>query len=118
MAKTMCVLLFWTGLLACSRSDAVDRGDTRGLPSASRLPTRGLAAGTTLVATIQQPLSSRSDSAGEAVHAIVSLNVMDGDRHTVIPGGAAVMLTITRLSSAATLDALDGVIALDLQSMS
>lgn len=121
MSKTLCALLFTGGVLACSRTDGVDLAKKRRVASdsaaLSALPTRMLAAGTTITATIQQPLSSRSDSAGEPVTAIVSLNVMDDGRHVVIPGGSAVTLTITRLAPATTLDALDGVIALDLKSM-
>jgi hypothetical protein len=121
MSKALRVLSLIGCVLGCSRNNGVDVATKRGLASAdaalSGLPTRKLAAGTTITATIQRPLSSQSDTVGEPVNAIVSLNVMDDGRQVVIPGGSAITLTISRLAPAATLDAIDGVIALDLKSM-
>ena len=114
-------MLLTGGILACSRTDGVDLANKRGVArngaAVSDLPTRMLAAGTTITATLQQPLSSQSDSVGEPVSAIVSLNVVDVGRQVVVPGGSAITLTIARLAPAMNLDALDGVIVLDLKSM-
>lgn len=75
-----------------------------------------LAAGTTIKASIQSAVSSRSNVVGDRVNAIVSLNVMDG-AHVAIPGGTAVALTIAQLRSARTPADADGTIVLDVTSL-
>ena len=77
-----------------------------------------LAAGTTIEATIQDPISSRTNTTGEHVKAIVSRNVVDGGGRIVIPGGAAIVLTIAQLRSPNKSGTADGVVMLDVTSMS
>lgn len=102
---------------ACSddvRTTAND-GAGRTVTPLSRGTQSTLVAGTTLRATIQDSISSTRNRAGQVVNAIVSLNVVDAAGHTVIPGGAAIQLTIAQLRGATS--AGDGVITLTLTSL-
>ncbi|MDB4874003.1 MAG: hypothetical protein JWM41_449 [Gemmatimonadetes bacterium] len=118
MHKILIGGLFASVLLACSGSGSGDSasraaaGGTAGAAPAERT----LSIGTTVLATIQDSISSRSSKAGARVNAIVSRNVMDDGGHVVIAGGSTVVLTIARLAPA-TGTAADGVLALDVTSM-
>ena len=120
MARSLSVSLLAFGLLACSGSGSANvarQGEvTRGKADTMVSTAYTLAVGTIVQATIQDTVSSRSNTPGERVSAIVSRNVMDGG-HVVIPGGAAIVLTIVRLGPARNPGDADGVIALDVTSM-
>jgi len=69
MPKTLVAGLFAFGLLACSGSGSKDLASKSGVASDSAAisvsAARTLAAGTTVQATIQQSVSSRSNTTGE-----------------------------------------------------
>ncbi len=113
------------GLLACSGSGNSGSGNAdvarQGEVARDKIDpvvstAHTLAVGTVVQATIQDTVSSLRNVPGERVTAIVSRNVMDGS-HVVIPGGAAIVLTIVRLGAAKTPGDADGVIALEVTSM-
>jgi hypothetical protein len=121
LPKTLVAGLFAFGLLACSGSGSRDLASKSGVASDSApIPVstaRTLAVGTTVQATIQQSVSSRSNTTGDHVNAIVRLNVMDDGGHVVIPGGSAIVLTIAQLAPAKNSGVADGVIALNVTAM-
>jgi hypothetical protein len=115
--------LLAAAVAACSGSggdDLANKGgvaNTTAAAAAADSTPRTLAAGTTLHATIQDSISSRSSKTGGHVNAIVSLNVTDEGGRVAIPGGSAIVLTITRLAPATGAATVDGVIALDVTSV-
>lgn len=121
MVKPLIVGLFAFGVLACSGSGGADRANkgevASGTAATSDSTPRTLAVGTTIKATIQQSISSGSNKAGEHVNAIVSLNVLGDGGQIVIPGGSAIVLTIARLQPAIGSAVADGVIELEVTSM-
>jgi hypothetical protein len=111
--------LLMSGLAACTGSDA---RDTAAKEAAAKPPVMlatgtasTLAAGTTVQATIQDAISSTTSTTGQPVKAIVTLNVVDGAGHIVIPGGSSILLTIAQLRAATS--AGDGVILLAIKSV-
>jgi type IV secretory pathway VirB10-like protein len=78
---------------------------------------RTVAAGTAIEATIQDPVSSRTNTAGQQVKAIVSRNVLDAGGTVAIPGGASIVLAIAQLRQAKGASATDGSIALSVTSL-
>ncbi|MGZ8379928.1 MAG: hypothetical protein ACXW0Z_22085 [Gemmatirosa sp.] len=98
-----------TALVACADDVRADAAATPGAASTPSVAT--LAAGTVVGATIQEPISSRTNHTGDRVRAVVSLNVVAPDGRVVIPGGSTVELTIARLRAATS--AADGEVALD-----
>ena len=111
MARIASRILFITALTACSGSR---NGSASGDAAGSFAP---LPAGTVMLASIQQPVSSDSSKAGGQVAAILSRNVVDKAGRTVIPGGSSIVLTIAQLGPAKSGGATDGVIALELKAM-
>jgi hypothetical protein len=71
-----------------------------------------LPAGTEIHVSLNDSISSRRDSAGKAVTAEVMQAVKDAGGAVVIPAGARVRLTVTRLAPAKSRSAADGEIAL------
>lgn len=67
-----------------------------------------LASGTRFSVALDDSIDSRHDSAGRAVTAKVMEAVTDSRGRTVIPAGAPVRLTVTRLEPARSRDAADG----------
>lgn len=118
MARSFHAGLLACALLACdSRSSTFERNEATAAASAAPVSsTRTLQAGTIVQASIQDAVSSRTNAAGQRVTAIVSRNVMDGAT-VLIPGGAAVVLTIVRLTPARRPTDADGVIALQVTSL-
>ena len=121
--------IFVLGVAACSSSGDTNRG-ARGTNDSARsaaltadsvsraaAAARTIAAGTAIEATIQEPVSSRSNRAGQAVKAIVSRNVLDAGGAVAIPGGAPIVLTIATLRAARGANAADGSIALTMTSV-
>jgi hypothetical protein len=71
-----------------------------------------LPAGTEIHVSLQDSITSRRDSAGKAVTAEVMQAVKDTRGAVVVPAGARVRLTVTRLAPAGSRSAADGEIAL------
>jgi hypothetical protein len=61
---------------------------------------RTLSIGTEIHAALDDSINSRTDSAGRVVTAVVMENVTGSDGKTLIPAGAPVRFTVTRLSAA------------------
>ncbi len=118
MARSFFVVLLACSALACDGSSSkLERNEASA--AASAVPasaSRTLQAGTILQASIQDAVSSRTNAAGQRVTAIVSQNVMAGAT-VLIPGGAAVVLTIVQLAPAHRVADADGVIALKVTSL-
>ena len=102
---------------AANNKDAASNGAIAGgagagsASSALMLPT-----GTTIQASIQEPISSGSNTTGQHIKAVVSRNVTDGAR-VVIPGGAAIVLTIAQLRPANSSGTVDGTVTVDVASV-
>ncbi len=69
-------------------------------PSAEVGATRTLAIGTVIHAALDDSINSRTDKAGRTVTAVVMENVTGSDGKTLIPAGAPVRFTVTRLRAA------------------
>jgi hypothetical protein len=82
------------GLGACTSGKATDVADAAAGPHVGH----SLASGTRVGATIQDPLSSRTNKAGDSLRAIVSREVADSRGAVVIPAGSSVMLTVAQLA--------------------
>lgn len=107
-----------SGLLAAFACSGPDASHTAG--SSANAPANGvgvhtLASGTVVQASIQEPISSVDNAAGQQVKAIVSRNVMDGGS-VVIPGGAPIALTINTLHRS-TSNGTGGLVALGVASI-
>jgi hypothetical protein len=83
-------------------------------PAAAGLTVR---AGTALAATIQRVVTSRTDTTGARVNAILSLNVLDESGAVAIPGGAEIILTIADLRAARDAAGAGGLLALTATSV-
>ena len=119
MARSFHIVLLACAVLACdSRSSSeFERNDSSGAVATARATgARTLQAGTIVHASIQDAVSSRTNAAGQRVTAIISQNVMDGST-VLIPGGAAMVLTIAQLAPARRPSDADGVIALHVVSL-
>lgn len=91
------------GLIACGKATSEPGGDgSNGDASLT------LGSGTTIAATTQRTISSRSDKAGESFTASVSRDVADSRGRVVIPAGATINLTITTLEPATDKSKADG----------
>ena len=119
MQKTIITTVLVVGLAACSSGgDRRVAGEGAADSAASAAPASStLAVGTTLAATIQEPVSSGTNTTGQHVKAIVSRNVTDAGGRVLIPGGADVVLTIGQLHPATQSGAVDGVIVLTMTSV-
>jgi hypothetical protein len=103
------------GLLACSSAAANEKTDTDRSPA--HQPTQQtLVAGTLILATTQDSLSSRRNRAGETLTALVSGDVEGAHGQVVIPAGSRVALRIAQLEPA-TSKSRQGKIALDVTSL-
>lgn len=125
-ARAVVLGILGCGIAACS--GAADKhtatggaaaGSTLIADSAARVASdaRTIAAGTAIEATIQEPVSSRTNSVGQPVKAVVSRNVLDGGGAVAIPGGASITLSISDLRPAKGAAAIDGSIALTMSSV-
>jgi hypothetical protein len=77
---------------------------------------RTLPIGTEIHAALDDSISSRTDSAGRVVTAVVMENVTGSDGKTLIPAGAPVRFTVTRLSAAKSKSA-EGRLVLQVESI-
>ena len=90
MAKAVLAGMLVLGLAACTDGAAKVARD--GAPSEQLL-----VGGTRVTATIQDSLSSRTNKAGDTLHAIVSGDVRGPHGGVVIPAGSSASLTIALL---------------------
>ena len=109
------------GMLACSDHASGDSAKSGAVATdtvtATAATPRSLPVGTNIEASIQEPISSGHNAKGEHVRAIVSRNVLDDGSRVVIPGGAELALTITQLRPARNAGTVDGVVELQLTSI-
>jgi hypothetical protein len=115
--------LFTTALVvlaACSNSDAkeAEKGTAGPGTTTNAAPReRSLAGGTTINATIQDALSSRTNTSGESVRATVSADVSDARGNVVIPAGSTVILTIDKLEPSSVQVGPEGRLMLNVTSV-
>jgi hypothetical protein len=93
-----------------------ENGATSDVP-AKAANTLTLASGTTIDATTERTISSRTDKAGETFTASVSSDVKDARGRVAIPAGSTITLTITELQSADDKSKADGRITVDVTSV-
>lgn len=108
------------GLAACTGGAANEvpkKDGADGNAPRTTLAGRSLASGTSVHATIQDALSSRTNKAGETVRAIVSGDVKDARGGVVIPAGSAVTLTIVQLEPGSDQVRPEGRLSLDVSSI-
>lgn len=103
--------LFVPGVLACSPAAAKENTDAN-RSFAQQTAQRTLVAGTLIQATTQGSLSSRRNTAGEILTALVSGDVEDERGQVVIPAGSRVALRISQLAPATNTGQTGGKIAL------
>lgn len=117
MSRSLIAGLLAVGLLACGRAQGKDlAGGSSATDGAAVAATRtpaSLPGGTAVAATIQDAISSRTNTVGQHVNAIVSGDVTDDAGRVVIPSGSPLVLTITKLGPAMNSGQADGAIALD-----
>ncbi len=101
-----------------SRSVAPDTSSLSPTPVAASTAGRArtLPIGTEIHAALDDSINSRTDSAGRIVTAVVMENVTASDGKTLIPAGAPVRFTVTRLSAAKSKSA-QGRLALKVESI-
>lgn len=116
MGTTSLTGLLVLGVLACTPAAANEKTDAD--RSLSKQPKeRNLAAGTLIQATTQDSLSSRRNTVGESLIALVSGDVKDPNGNVVIPAGSRVTLRIAQLEPATNQSQNDGKLALDVTSL-
>ncbi|MFL5515817.1 MAG: hypothetical protein ACJ8DJ_06655 [Gemmatimonadales bacterium] len=93
-------------------SDAERSSPTTAASASTSSGTRTLPAGTEIHAALDDSITSRRDSAGKRITAEVMQAVSDAGGAVVIPAGARVRLTVTRLAPAGSRSAADGQLAL------
>lgn len=120
MSRTLIAGLLAFGLLGCSPAESKDlagRSGTRNgaaVAAVAATPSSAsLASGTAVAATIEDAISSRTNTVGQRVNAVVSGDVMDDAGRVVIPSGSPLVLTITKLGPAKNSGQADGAIVLD-----
>ena len=119
-------LVILAGLLACGKDKpesarsaaSFPAGDSTAYTSGAAASTPGtLPAGTILMASVQQTLSSDRNAIGERVRAVVTQNVVGANREVVIPVGSSVVFTIALLGPAPAGGTADGTLALNLSNI-
>jgi hypothetical protein len=116
VSRSLIAGLFAFGVLACGRAESKDVADQGGAAVASATATM-LPSGSIVAATIQDAISSRTDTVGQSINATASHDVMNADGDVVIPGGSAIVLTVTKLGPAKNSGQADGAIALEGRSV-
>jgi hypothetical protein len=99
MKRAALTAILALGLGACANGSVKDTTAADGTRSDGVRSERTLASGTRVGATIQGALSSRTNKAGEAVHAIVSGDVLGALGGVVIPAGSDVTLKVDQLEA-------------------
>lgn len=91
----------------------------RATPAVAPAPTgsAALPAGTSIHASLQDSISSRTDSAGRVVMAMVQSNVRNARGEVVVPAGSQVQMTVSSLSPAKSSDGKDGRLALKVDAI-
>jgi hypothetical protein len=82
---------------ATSATDSAAEASAQAARSAADLAARTLAVGTQIHAQLDDSITSRRDTVGQSVSAHVMENVIGSNGRTLIPAGAQVRFTITRL---------------------
>lgn len=99
-------------LLACS--GAPPASDAANGSAVSHTPRpRGLATGSTIEATFDRTITSRSTKDDETVTVTVASDVSDAASRVVIPSGSTVELTVTDIQPARSRSAADGTLTLE-----
>ena len=116
MSRSLIAGLLAFGLVACGRAESKDLASKTGAADGGA-ETRGtssaLPRGSAVAATIQDAISSRTNTVGQHVNGTVTGDVMDDAGRVVIPRGSAIVLTITQLGPAKNSGQADGAIALE-----
>jgi hypothetical protein len=125
MTRTILASLALLGIVACGRAKQEIAGDDAGgrnlerapsasggtlsdRPASSTSTTRTLGTGARIEATMAQPITSRTNKAGETVTATVAADAKDRNGRVVVPAGSAVELLITQLEPAKNKSQADG----------
>ena len=119
MSRSIIAGLLSFGLLACAGAESKDlAGKTGSATSSTGAATttvataRTLPSGSAVAVTIQDPISSKTNTVGQHVNGVVSGDVTDAAGLVVIPSGSPVVLTISALGPALNSGQKDGAIAL------
>lgn len=113
MSRSLIAGLLAFGLLACANARGKDMSGTGGAAAAAvSAHSRVLSDGAAVTVTIQDAISSRTNTVGQQVNGVVSRDVMDNAGLVVVPGGSPVVLTITKLGPALNSGQKDGAIVL------
>jgi hypothetical protein len=119
MSRTLIAGLLSFGLLACAGAESKNLPGTSGSPASTgsaagvvASTARTLPGGSAVAVTIQDAISSRTNTVGQHVNGVVSGDVMDDAGLVVIPSGSPVVLTISELGPALNSGQKDGAIAL------
>jgi type IV secretory pathway VirB10-like protein len=113
MSRSLIAGLLAFGLLACAGAQGKDTSGTGGAAAdAASASPRVLSNGSAVAVTIQDAISSRTNTVGQHVNGVVSDDVMDDAGLVVIPSGSPVVLTITELGPALNSGQKDGAIEL------
>ena len=104
------------GLAACSGSAATRLADSTRAAAASVI-SHSLERGTRIAATIESEISSRVNTSGETVRAKISRDVKNAQGRVIVPSGSDVILVIERLEAASDQGKPEGVIRLDVRSI-
>lgn len=119
MEETRFVSVVLMGLLACGGGASQgENGLGAGLPPKAAARTLSLASGTTIEATTERTITSRTDKAGETFTASVTSDVKDARGRIAIPAGSTITLTITELQPANDKSKADGRITVQVTSVS
>jgi type IV secretory pathway VirB10-like protein len=113
MSRPLIAGLLAFGLLACAGAESKDLSGKGGAAAgAVSSSARTLSNGSAVAVTIQDAISSRTNTVGQHVNGVVSGDVMDNSGQVVIPSGSPVVLTITELGPALNSGQKDGALAL------
>jgi len=113
MSRSLIAGLLAFGLLACAGAETKDVSVKGGAAAvATSSAPRVLPSGSVVAVTIQDAISSRTDTVGQHVNGVVSGDVLDDAGLVVIPSGSPVVLTISELGPAMNSSQKDGAIAL------
>jgi hypothetical protein len=118
MSRSLIAGLLSFGLLACAGAESKDlSGKPGAAANSAAAAARTLPSGSAVAVTIQDAISSRTNTVGQHVNGVVSGDVMDDAGLEVIPCGSPVVLTIAELGPALNSGQKDGAIVLQATSV-
>jgi len=117
MIKITFASLALAALVGCGTGGSQGENGAADATAQAAASTLTLASGTTIDATTDRTISSRTDKAGETFTASVSSDVKDARGRVAIPAGSTVTMTITELQSADDKSKADGRITIDVTSV-